>query len=249
MALKMSGAIDVLRLLADGGSGMEAGQIAQALELSATQAARILDALLQQSLLERNDSRFALGPGALALAVRLRGHFTLEKLARPIMLSLVQQTGEAVTLNVYSRGLRRGVCMAVQESDAHFQYAIEAGEIKPLHAGASGKTILAFLSDDEREAVLGDGHLAAVTPCTTCDVTALRMELQVIRDQGHAVTHGERVPGAVGIGVPVTTPEQKPGSLVLTVPEYRFEEAHMARLVALAKEHAHALDELFRSLR
>src|SRR5690606_16186050 len=161
----------------------------------------------------------------------------------------VQQTGEAVTLNVYSRGLRRGVCMAVQESDAHFQYAIEAGETKLLHAGASGKAILAFLPDDEREAVLGDGQLSAVTPRTTCDLAALRTELQAIRDQGHAVTHGERVPGAVGIGVPITTPEQQPGSLVLTVPEYRFDETHMTRLVALAKEHAHALDNLFQSLR
>src|SRR5690606_24413468 len=126
-------------LLADEAGGVEAGRVVQALDLSAAQAARLLDALVQQSLLERSDNRYSLGPGALALAVRLREHFTLEKLARPIMLSLVRQTGETATLNVYSPSLRRGVCMVVQESSAHFQYVVEAGETKPLHAGASGK--------------------------------------------------------------------------------------------------------------
>lgn len=249
MASKTTDAVEILKLLADSDDGMEPEGIAEALGLSMARTMKILDDLMLQTMLDRSNCQYVPGPGALAMASRLRKHFTLEKLARPFMRSLVQQTGEAATLNVYAPSLQRGVCMVVQESSAIFQYAIETGEVKPLHAGASGKAILAFLPEADREAIIASTSLPKVTPRTTHDASALRAELQVVSAQGYVLTRGERVQGAVGIGVPVVTPEQLPGSLVLTIPEYRFNEADATRLIALVKEHAHALNDLFRSTR
>jgi DNA-binding IclR family transcriptional regulator len=73
----------------------------------------------------------------------------------------------------------------------------------PAHATATGKVLLADLSEDELQAVLTD--LPAQTPKTITDGALLRRELQRVRERGYATNVEELEIGYMAVAVPVRT--------------------------------------------
>ena len=69
------------------------------------------------------------------------------------------------------------------------------GLTAPLHVGAPGKALMAFLPADERERVLATLTLEPLTPETITDLDALRAELDRTRVRGYAVSIGSAHPG------------------------------------------------------
>ena len=80
---------------------------------------------------------------------------------------------------------------------------VQLGNPYPLHAGASSKAFLAFLSAEEIELYLAQHHLDPVTEKTIVDPEALRLELAAIKRRGYATSQGERQVGAASIAAPV----------------------------------------------
>ena len=66
---------------------------------------------------------------------------------------------------------------------------VEVGAEAPLHLGASGKAMLAFLPDGARP--------------PTARAAALDADLERVRRRGYAVSQGERIPGAASVAAPV----------------------------------------------
>ena len=89
------------------------------------------------------------------------------------------------------------------ESDHIIRYAGGVGDRRPLHATSSGKAILAFLPEEEREDILGSLPLDRHTERTVTSEAALRASLAEVRRKGVCVTVEEVVPGASGIAAPV----------------------------------------------
>ena len=81
--------------------------------------------------------------------------------------------------------------------------SVKVGAAYPLHAGASSKALLAFLPADEIDDYLRRSELDALTTETITDGTILRRELDQIRQQGFAVSLGERQAGAGSVAAPV----------------------------------------------
>jgi DNA-binding IclR family transcriptional regulator len=77
------------------------------------------------------------------------------------------------------------------------------GERMPLYAGASGKTLLAFLQPERREEILKGLRLEKLTNKTIVDIQGLRDELAAIQKRGYAISQGERVEGASSVAAPV----------------------------------------------
>jgi len=123
---------------------------------------------------------------------------------------------------------------ALETSDP-LRYAIQLNTWVPVHAGASGRSIMAFLPDDEIERILADGSFGPITERTIVDARALRASLADARARGFVVSHGERILDAVGIGAPVyDAREQVVGSVCVTMPEFRFrdhDEEELGQLV------------------
>jgi DNA-binding IclR family transcriptional regulator len=67
----------------------------------------------------------------------------------------------------------------------------------PLHAGATGKVLLAFCPEDERKRIMESGLPDGV------DVLKLRKELEDIRRQGYAYSREEWMEHVGDISVPV----------------------------------------------
>jgi DNA-binding IclR family transcriptional regulator len=125
----------------------------------------------------------------------------LREVARPIMKRLAERTGEMVALTVYDE--QEVVCIEKVETRHSVRLALEVGERRPAHAGASSKILMAFLPSEERRAVIQARGLPKLCPNTITDPDHLEAELGQIRDQGYAESLEETDPGAWGIATPV----------------------------------------------
>lgn len=183
-------------------------------------------------------ARYVLGARLMRLADEGRGRFLLEQEIRPVMRRLSRESGETTTLNTYERGATAAVCVIVEQSPAPLHYVLEVGDLKPLHAGASGKVILAQLGPEEAEDSISRSGLPAVTPRTTTEPAKLRRELQRIRRQGFATSRGQRLDGAVAFAAATFRGGEVHGSLVITIPQYRFRPDDAVRFSGLVKAAA-----------
>jgi len=106
----------------------------------------------------------------------------------------------------------------------------------PVHGGASGRALLAFLPEEERRAVL-TSPLPALTDRTITDPQVLEDSLAEIRRRGYAISRGERAAGGVGIAAPVLGEGRLLGVVGIGMPEQRFAaslERRLARRVLAA---------------
>ncbi|MEK5373429.1 IclR family transcriptional regulator domain-containing protein [Paenibacillus sp. FSL P2-0173] len=75
-------------------------------------------------------------------------------MAEPYLKRLAQEVEQLVFLAQYQEQyLKLSFIFGIHSSNI-LQYRLEWGVLQPIHIGASGKTILAFLSDDKISEVL-----------------------------------------------------------------------------------------------
>lgn len=195
-------AVDVLIALSRG--HMRLGDIAIEVGLSKPTTHRLLTSLkfkgmvLQDSL----SGDYGLGPACFRLmSAIVNGEAGLMLDAKPVLEGLRDETMETVTVHVRA-GLSR-ICVQEYPSPRAIRYTAGLGATTGLHVGSAGKILLAYMPEAERESVLADLRPTAITENTVTDLGFLREELDQAIQRGFAVSHGERVPGAVGVSAPI----------------------------------------------
>jgi DNA-binding IclR family transcriptional regulator len=193
---------DVLLAFLDGPRALGVSAIARELGLSKAVVHRILQTLVQRRLLSADPSSrgYVLGPAAAALGSRALRDVDLRGAAMPVLHELQRATGETTTLSALVPGGR--VYLDQVESPREIKMTVELGRRYPLHAGSSSTCILAFLPDDEVEAVLAE-PLDRLTDRTLVDPGELRERLRTVRRRGYACSDGERQEGAGSVAAPV----------------------------------------------
>jgi DNA-binding IclR family transcriptional regulator len=177
--------------------------ISQRLGLHKSTAHRLLSLLRKKGLVVVDPSTqlYSLGPALVELAWIVLRQQDLRSLCRPYLERLRQATNETVSLNM--RMGNRRVCIEELPSDQEVKYSQAMGLTAPLHVGAPGKALMAFLPADERERVLATLTLEPLTPETITDLDALRSELDCTRARGYAMSIGERSPWAAAVAAPI----------------------------------------------
>jgi DNA-binding IclR family transcriptional regulator len=118
------------------------------------------------------------------------------------------------------------------------------GSSAPLHAGASGKVILANLPEAEFEAILASG-LRPLTSRTVIDSTQLRFETEQIRKLGYSISLEGHTLGVAAIAAPVFDIDGRPvGAVAISGPIGRFNKEIIESLVAPLKESAAEISKL-----
>lgn len=198
-------------------------EISKELELSKAVVHRILNSLRVKGLVEINESshRYSLGPAAVALGLTYLNRVDVRTLARPVMRELTDQTDETATLSIRAGNERIYIDQVTPMRDV--KMSVQLGHPYPLHAGGSSKVILANLPNDEIMAYMEHG-LSQVTERTITDTKKLLAELTDIREQGFAVSYGERQSGAGSVASPVFDHEGHPvAAMSLCGPVERFQ--------------------------
>ena len=235
-----AGAIDralaVLGVLAEASQPMGVTEIARRVGLPKSVVHYHVSALVRNRYVEaRPDHRYGLGHAALRLRRGNHSNLELRTRAAPYMRALHHDTWETVVLSALVGEERVSVDQMV--SPQEIKLAVELGRPFPLHVGASGRVILAFLSDDVRESILKH-PLERVTSETVVDHVYLRSLLASIRESGIAVSRNERQEGAAAIAAPVFDTGGVTGALSVCGPGYRFDEGTLDRYAPLIKSAA-----------
>lgn len=235
-----AGAIDralaVLGVLAEASQPMGVTEIARRVGLPKSVVHYHVSALVRNRYVEaRPDRRYGLGHAALRLGRGNHTNLELRTRALPHMRALHHETWETVALSVLVGNERVYVDQLV--SPQEIKLSVELGRPFPLHAGASGRAILAFLPADSREALLSQ-PLERLSSRTVVDPAGLREMLESVRVTGVAISRSERHEGAAAVAAPLFDAHGVAGAISVCGPEFRFDEASLARYAPLLKTAA-----------
>lgn len=180
---------DVLDAFVASGGELGVTELARQLRCSKSVVHRILVALVDAGYLTTDPAthRYRVGPRSLLLARAGSAYDELRRLALPHLQAIRERTGETATLSLLRGHVR--VYVEQLESRHAVRQTVEVGPKAPLHLGASGKAILAFMPEEARPA-------KARSP-------ALVADLDRVRRRGYAVSRGERIAGAASVAAPV----------------------------------------------
>jgi DNA-binding IclR family transcriptional regulator len=148
------------------------------------------------------DSRkYRIGRRMFTLAAGALDEIELVSVATPVLEKLTRGTGE------YSHfAIRSGeqiVVVAKTAGSGIFQMVDRTGAVRPGHATALGKVLLAALSTSQLDRYLETCELRKFTAKTIVEKDALLRELEEVRRKGLAFDDGEFDPEARCVAVPV----------------------------------------------
>ena len=183
--------LDVLDLFCQGATTLSLTEIAEKISLTPSTTSRLLYTLQLRGYLSRDDEtkKFSVGFQALRLTTSSFRTFDLRKIAAPILQKLHQQYNESISLYILLDGHR--VCIERLETTHPLRHVVHIGDRLPLPRGAGGKVLLAWLPEIERQKLL-----SSTEPVSTA-------EFEYIRQQGYAISLGERDQGVGAIAAPI----------------------------------------------
>ncbi len=229
-------AITILEALARSGE-LGVTEVAGELDVHKSTAFRLMSTLEGRGLIEQTDERgkYRLGVGLLRLAGATTARLDVVQEARPICRALAASTGETVNVAVLSES--SALYLDQVAGSSTLQPHNWVGQHIPLHATSNGKVLLSGLGEEELDEVLGS--LPAYTDLTITKRSALRGELDVVREQGHAVAVDELEVGLTAVAAPVRNAHGDViASLSVSGPTFRLDEARLSTAIPLLEQAA-----------
>jgi DNA-binding IclR family transcriptional regulator len=205
-------------------------EIARSLGWSKSVAHRVLSGLASTGFLEADPvtRRYRLGAKAMQLGLAARNPANLMERSLPYLRHVRDRTGETGALNLLHGEVR--VYAQQVESQEVVRQSVPLGREVPLHLGAGGKAILAFLADPARATML------ARIPQR--DALRIAEELQRIRRRGYAVSMAEVIDGTVSVGAPIFDRAGVVGSITAAGVAGRSNARRLAQFGAIVCEEA-----------
>ncbi len=196
---------EVLSAIASKRGGGSLAELGQMLELPKTSLHRLLRTLQQAGFFVEQSGVYNLGPESFRLAEQIRAAAPatlFPACARFEMERLAAASGETILLGEATEAGDEVVYVDVIESEAALRYAMRIGNRRPLFAVASGKILLAYARDEERQRYLRTARFDAFTSETT-DPDHLPDILVDARAAAAVVDRNGFVDGASSIAGPV----------------------------------------------
>lgn len=213
-------------------------EISQATQIDKATTLRLLATLEAWKLVQRDpvSRRYAGGVGLWQMLTSWRSD--LRAVSRPYLESLRRLTEETVTL-VCPRGLERVV---VESLAAPRELCVvpSIGSAQPIYAGASGKVIMAYMSESERDRIIELTNLKPVRGDSLTDPASFLKELEQVRQCGYAYAIGTVTAGVSALASPIFDPTgHVVGSVSLRGPESRLSLQRLEQLAPYVVDSGH----------
>ncbi|KMZ13181.1 Transcriptional regulator, IclR family [Candidatus Burkholderia humilis] len=234
----LSKALSVLEMVGGTPDGMTNAELLERAGLPKTTLYRILATLIEHGLLRHDPTHrvYRLGFRYLEL---VRNSYLMPDLvvaATAELRALRDLTGETT----YLAALDGHEVISLERCDgAHSQRSSDAlGRSKPVYCTGQGKAILLRMPRDERDALLRNVTMTALTPRTITDRRRLQVELRITATRGYAIDDEEIVLGVRCVAASIVGGEGRVrGAISVAGPAYRMS---MPRLELLGPELAEA---------
>ena len=196
-------ALDLLDLLARERRQWGVTELAMHLKLSKSVVHGLLVTLQDKHYVAGDPAtrRYRLGLRAASLGSDFDFIQEMRAVARPIIGDLTRAAGEASYLMI-RQGLM-AVTVARALTEGPMRLSVEEGTAVALHAGASGKVILAFSPTAVVEDILSRTGMPPIASRTITARDRLIRNLKEIADAGYAISESEGMEGVFALAAPV----------------------------------------------
>ena len=225
-------AAEILRLLKLNRAGLTQAEIGAKLGLAKTTVHRLLNALVDENLVQAiaASSRYRLGSEILHMAEAARGAVMAE--IHPRLIRLSQEIDETVDLSVLDRGQMTFIDQVV--APQRLRAVSVVGASFPLHCTANGKAVLAGLPVAEVKSLLGE-RLEALTPNTITNRDKLLRDLVKVGPKGAAYDREEHSLGICAVGMAIIGTPLGSSAISVPIPAQRFEAKAASVTKALSR--------------
>jgi IclR family transcriptional regulator, KDG regulon repressor len=176
-------------------------ELARKVGLHKSQVSRILRTFEGHGFIEKRDGHFRLGHAFITYSAFVKPEQSLQTVARPIMEKLSKQTQGTVLLKI--RDGRESITIDRVESEHFLRLCYPLWLRLPLNVSSSGKLMLAYMPDDEREQFFQSKDFRKFTVKTKTKAADLQKDIALTERQGYAVSDEEHLLGARGVAAPI----------------------------------------------
>jgi DNA-binding IclR family transcriptional regulator len=204
---------------------------------------RLLQTLRREEIVSHTGKNgYFLTPRLLSIGMSGMAERDVLDIAIPVMRQLSEATRETISLNVLS-GYER-VCVYRIEGNYPITRNIPIGSTGPLFKGAAGKVVASGLNPAEQKNVLA--KYIAAGEIAESDIPKLIEDIETTKNQGYALSVGERLKGSASIAVPIRDLMGKTvASLSLSSLESRFTDENQKNYIELLTEAARQIQQSF----
>ncbi|MEY4294372.1 MAG: hypothetical protein RLY82_60 [Pseudomonadota bacterium] len=216
-------ALSLLTVFKHGETALTLSDFAERTAMHKSTCLRLLASLQHSNFIQRTlGGNYALGREISRLQGIYMAGFALGDVVYPVLQDLVKKTKESVAYSVIQGTGQEAqrLCLYRVHSEQMLRDHIREGDLLPLSRGAGGRVLLAF-SDLDKLAYKPNGKEAKLLAQT--------------RQDGYFAAIGDRSPELAGIAAPVFKSNGAlAASLTLTMPSSRYNQGHIAAVVAAA---------------
>lgn len=202
--------IEILKYLAREPYSFSALELSKTLNINRSTVHRILSTLKSEMLVLQclSNKKYKLGPMIyhLGSAYINKSNYTNE------IFRIVDEVSEKLKMSTGYSVIEDGRIINLYENEMFttFRMGYKPGCFYPIHCGSYGKAIMAFYEPlEELREIIYNTKLEKRTENTITDPERLLEEYTRIRQQGYAISDGENIEGAIGIGAPVRNSKGK----------------------------------------
>jgi IclR family transcriptional regulator, KDG regulon repressor len=208
-------------------------ELAEALEGNKSTVYRFLNTLNGLGYVRQNKSteKYSLTLKLFQIGVQALNRMDLHKAARPVMEELAEYSNE--TVHLASMEENHVFYLDKIESQLSLRVAMGSaqGRFAQVHCTGVGKTILSWLPEEKKEAMLKETDWKAMTEHTIVSREDLEKELRIIHDQGFGYDMEENESGVCCIAAPIfNNKDEIKGAISVSGPSIRMTAGTMKDL-------------------
>jgi DNA-binding IclR family transcriptional regulator len=238
-------ALEIMLTFQDNKPSWGIRELSAKLKFSPATVQRILQVLKSYEFVRQDPKtrQYFIGNIFYKFLENLNSSNNLARIGRKFMEELAIKTLETAHLNIIKGNMR--ICIDAIESPRVLKAGMPMGSQSPLYAGASAKCLLAFSTEEFKENYFSSTKIKPVTANTIVRRNKLREELDKIKEQGYAISIGERTPGIGSLSAPVFDYKgQILASLSLAIPETRFNQVdHLSNCIYILTSAAQSFSK------
>lgn len=182
-------ACKILSILSNRPKGIAAVELEDLVQIPRTTAFRILKTLCSEGLAEKRGKLFFSGAGLMQIGLNSIRSLELRPLSVPFLSNLALKTDFTAHLAIPSGW--QSLILEVHDSPHPVRVASRSGTTVPLYCSSTGKVFLAYRFEEVLEAYFEQTAFEAFTANTITTLSAMRQEIETIRQNGFAVDNQE----------------------------------------------------------
>lgn len=240
-------AFQIIELLSEHPRGLALMEVCAATSLAKGTASRMLSSLIAHNYVTQDtDTRkYRLTTRLFQIGSRAVDSANILSSARTHLEALTIQTGE--TVHLVSRIRDEVVYLYKEEtSNSMVRTASHVGLHNPMYCTGVGKSILAFLPDQEIREIWARTEIVGYTPNTITSLEDMFAEIRKIRTNGYALDMEEHELGVCCIAAPILDLNRNPiAAISVSAPKVRMDSAKIEATVPLVLEAAKQIERAY----